>query len=142
MKIDKNELISQIREMKRNGFDYLVAITAVDYVKNIQALYFLRNISENKDEILEIELQPDNPSLPTIIHLFKGANWYERELSEMFGIKIEGRNAPKRKNINKARYVDAIISYMIYTLILFAIGIVYEKNVWCEYWSYLTKQRK
>ena len=95
MKIDKNELIPQIREMKRNGFDYLVAITAVDYVKNIQALYFLRNISENKDEILEIELQPENPSLPTIIHLFKGANWYERELSEMFWIKIEGRNAKR-----------------------------------------------
>lgn len=95
MKIDKNELLAKVSEMKRNGFDYLVAITAVDYIKTVQAIYFLRNLEDNKDEVLEIELLPDNPSLPTIIHLFKGANWYERELSEMFGIKIEGRNAKR-----------------------------------------------
>lgn len=95
MKIDRNELLHMVRSMKGAGYDYLVKITAVDYEKSISAVYFLRNMGENKDETLEIGLDPMDAWLPTVIDEFPAADWYERELGEMFGIRVRGRIAKK-----------------------------------------------
>ncbi|MGC8651885.1 MAG: NADH-quinone oxidoreductase subunit C [Candidatus Micrarchaeia archaeon] len=81
--------------LKAGGFDYLEKITAVDYSTYIESVYMLYSIDSNKEEIVKVKLPSDKPSLPTVIDIFKAADWYERELSEMFGIAIEGRNVRK-----------------------------------------------
>jgi NADH:ubiquinone oxidoreductase subunit C len=81
--------------MKHRGYDYLVKITAVDYVDHLEAVYILRNIKENKDEILEVTLKLEDAKVPTLIDIHKSADWYEREMSEMFGIEITGRAASR-----------------------------------------------
>jgi NADH:ubiquinone oxidoreductase subunit C len=55
----------------------------------------LYNTTDRKEEIITTRLDQNNPSVRTIIHLYRAADWYERELSEMFGIKIEGRKAKR-----------------------------------------------
>ncbi len=95
MKIDRNELMHIARSMKGAGYDYLVKITAVDYEKSMTAIYFLRDMKSGKDDTLEIELDPRDAWLPTVIDTFPAADWYERELSEMFGIQIRGRIAKR-----------------------------------------------
>lgn len=95
MKIERENLMSTISRMKSEGFDYLVKITAVDYSDHIDAIYILRNFESSKDEIVETSLNPSDLWLPTIINMHRSADWYERELSEMFGIEIKGRNAPR-----------------------------------------------
>ncbi|MEM3839057.1 MAG: NADH-quinone oxidoreductase subunit C [Candidatus Micrarchaeaceae archaeon] len=91
LKCDRSELIRRLEELKNSGYDYLVKITAVDYEKNLTALYFLRDLSSNKDETLEVDLDYSDAWLPTAIDVHKSADWYEREMMEMFGIEIRGR---------------------------------------------------
>lgn len=115
MEIQKEVLVKTLKEMRSKGFDYLKFITAVDYVNYLEVVYLLRNISERKDEIIKVKipynsnLQVDSNSennqnntlinesnrqdisLDTIISIYPAADWYEREISEMFGIKISGR---------------------------------------------------
>ncbi len=93
LKIKREELLQKIGEMKASGYSYLVKITAVDYVDHLTALYFIRDIDKNKEETLEIDLVPTDLWLPTIIKEHTSADWYEREMSEMFDIKIKGRKA-------------------------------------------------
>ncbi len=81
--------------MKTAGYSYLVKITAVDYVDHVTALYFLRDIDKRKDEILEVELMPADLWVPTIMKDYTSADWYEREMSEMFDISIKGRKASR-----------------------------------------------
>ena len=106
--------------MKEKGFDYLKGITAVDHGDSLEVIYFLYNTSSKSLELLVVKLptglQPQPlPGIPiapqklpatgpnaqtklevsTITHIYPAADWYERELSEMFGIKIEGRKAPR-----------------------------------------------
>lgn len=95
MKIEREMLASKLAEMKKSGFAYLVKITAVDYIKSITILYFIRDIGAAKDEILEIELDPADLWVPTVMHIYSAADWYERELSEMFGVEIKGRKAER-----------------------------------------------
>ncbi len=95
MKIDRSDLINRVREMKASGYTYLVKITAVDYKDHVDALYFLRDISKGNDAILEISLDPKDLWVPTIIKEHTSADWYEREMSEMFDIEIKNRGAPR-----------------------------------------------
>ncbi len=81
--------------MKESGFDYLKKITAIDYNDHIDVIYLLYNIEAKKDEIVRTTLKPDKLELDTVIELFNAADWYERELSEMFGIKINGRKTKR-----------------------------------------------
>ena len=83
------------KDMKASGFDYLKKITAIDYNDHIDVIYLLYNIEAKKDEIVRTTLKPDKLELDTVIELFNAADWYERELSEMFGIKINGRKTKR-----------------------------------------------
>jgi len=81
--------------MKSKGYDYLKKITAVDYTDHLEAVYIIYNTTEKKEDVIKAELPSQNPSIDTIIHIYKAADWYEREMSEMFGIKITGRKTKR-----------------------------------------------
>jgi len=80
--------------MKSKGFDYLKGITAVDYQDHLEVVYILYNISDKKQEVITVNLKGDE-SIHTVTRIYKSADWLERELSEMFGIKIIGRETPR-----------------------------------------------
>ncbi len=92
MKIDRANLASAIEEGMAQGFDYLVKITAVDNIASLQVLYFVRNIAQNKDELLEVDIPYSDAWVPTVTKYYAAADWYEREMAEMFGVDIRGRH--------------------------------------------------
>lgn len=98
MKSERKSLLAALSKMKSEGFDYLVKITAIDYVDHMDVVYMIRSIGDiesSKDEIVELSLKPTDLWLPTVTNIFPAADWYEREMSEMFGIDIKGRNASR-----------------------------------------------
>lgn len=95
MKISYEDFRGKIEEMAKEGYTYLIKITAVDYGDHLEAVYMLRNIDAKKEEVVKVDLPEINPAIPSIIDIYTAADWYERELSEMFGIKVEGRDMKK-----------------------------------------------
>jgi NADH-quinone oxidoreductase subunit C len=57
----------------------------------------LVNIAEHWGITVKVDLPDDDPSLPTIIPVFPGANWHEREAWEMFGMSFVGH--PDQRHI-------------------------------------------
>lgn len=105
MKIDRDQLQVTVSTMKHDGYDYLVKITAVDYGDRLEAIYILRSIAHKKDQILEVTINPKDAWVNTIMDIHKSADWYEREMCEMFGIEIRGRSA-KRLLLEKWDGID------------------------------------
>ncbi len=95
MKVERQDLTAQIEGIKKGGYDYLVKITAVDYEKYLEVVYILRNTEGSQDTTIEVELDPGDAWVPSIMGFYKGADWYERELYEMFGIEIKGRHVER-----------------------------------------------
>ena len=95
MKIEREQLVSELEGMKKAGFSYLVKITAVDYVQYIEAVYIVRNMEDNKDEVFEVDFDPGDAWVPSVFGVYRAADWYEREMSEMFGIEIKNRYADR-----------------------------------------------
>ncbi|MDE1825725.1 MAG: NADH-quinone oxidoreductase subunit C [Candidatus Micrarchaeota archaeon] len=95
LKIKCESLRETLSEKIREGYTYLEKITATDYIDHIEALYFIRDIEKNLDELIRFDLPAKNPKVPSVMDLYIGADWYERELGEMFGIEIVGRKAKR-----------------------------------------------
>jgi len=75
-------------------FELLAEQTAVDYwpqqAPRFHVIYGLRSYSQNLIIHLRVPLDGNAPSVPTITEVYKNANWFERELWDMFGIRAEG----------------------------------------------------
>jgi len=91
------ELYAALEFLKRErGFDLLVDITCVDYLNYRGAtdrfglVYIVTNTKTNERLIVRTFLNEPDLSLPSVTPLWEGANWLEREVWDMFGIRFEG----------------------------------------------------
>lgn len=92
---DSDNYFSVIEELKEGlGFDLLVDLTAVeeDFLRMVVHLYNLRD----KVRIRVTSRVRGDLSMPSLVPLWKGALWLEREVYDLFGIRFEGHPNLKR----------------------------------------------
>lgn len=80
------------------GFEVLMDLTGVDYLipeKKTKILYWLHNPT-NYERIRVIFFAFREERVQSVTDLWEGANWYERELYDLFGIHFEGHPDLKR----------------------------------------------
>jgi NADH-quinone oxidoreductase subunit C len=81
-------------------FELLTEETAVDYWPQEQTrfhvVYGVRSLRHNSLLLMRVPLDGNYPSLPTIEEIYPNANWFERELWDMFGIRFEGHSDMRR----------------------------------------------
>ena len=90
------EMLQVLRDQEQ--FDYCVDITAVHYPKRekqFDVLWVLYSFPHN-ERIRVKTLIADGESLPSSVPLWATANWLEREVFDMFGIKFDGHPDLKR----------------------------------------------
>jgi len=82
------------------GFEVLTAETAVDYwpqqTPRFHVVYQVRSLQHNLILGLRVALDGNAPSIPTLEGVYANANWFERELWDMFGIRPEGHSDLRR----------------------------------------------
>lgn len=78
------------------GFDLLVDVTCVDYLNYRNAkdrfglVYLLANTETNERLVVRYFVNDPDPTLPSVGSLWEGANWLEREVWDLFGIRFDG----------------------------------------------------
>jgi len=80
------------------AFDLLVDITAVDYVKfpgredgpRFEVVYHLYSVPHNHRVRLKVRVEEDDAVVASATRLWPIANWLEREVWDMFGIRFDG----------------------------------------------------
>ncbi len=78
-------------------FDYLSNMTGVDYREYFEVVYQLTSLKHNHSLTLKVRCEDrNNPVLPSVVCLWCGADFQEREIYDLLGIKFEGRADLKR----------------------------------------------
>ena len=102
LKVDEADLTEVILFLKTNSktkFRQLIDITAVDYPQNekrFKMVYLFLSHEYNSRVILECYINEDE-IVPTITSIYPAANWMEREVFDMYGIKF--KNHPDLRRI-------------------------------------------
>jgi NADH-quinone oxidoreductase subunit C len=85
------EVCAFLRHDSEQRFDLLSAITAVDYVEYFELIYHLTSISRNYSAALKTRCYGrDDPIVPSVTSVWKGAEMQEREVYDLMGIRFAG----------------------------------------------------
>ena len=72
-------------------FDYLTGLTAIDYVNYFEVVYQLASIKHNHSLVVKTRCYGrENPTLPSVVSLWRGADYQEREIHDLMGISFDG----------------------------------------------------
>jgi NADH-quinone oxidoreductase subunit C len=80
------------------AFDMLMDLTAVDYLKypgredgpRFEVVYHLYSLRHNHRLRLKVSVAEDGPVVPSAVALWPIADWFEREVWDMFGVRFRG----------------------------------------------------
>jgi NADH-quinone oxidoreductase subunit C len=80
------------------AFDVLMDLTAADYLKypgredgpRFEVVYLLHSLSHNHRIRLKVRVDEDDAVVPSAVDLWPIANWLEREVWDMFGVRFSG----------------------------------------------------
>lgn len=92
------EVCRYLRDDPALKFEVLSDLTAVDWPKEekIQIVYHLYSYSYKHQLVLKVDLPRDNPAIATVERVWKVANWFEREIFDLFGVTFEGHSDLRR----------------------------------------------
>lgn len=99
--VDRQNLVTAAELLlNQHQFERLSGISAVDYWPQTEprfhVVYFFYSHANNVRIELRVPVDEMQPQLPTIENIYPNANWYEREVWDMFGIKFEGHSDLRR----------------------------------------------
>ena len=105
-----------LKETPELDFNFLMDVTAVDYLFfaggrisaqggsasggqkefRFEVVYHFFSLKHNHRIRIKVPVDEKNPEIDTLTHLWPSANWYEREVWDMFGIRFRGHPNLKR----------------------------------------------
>jgi NADH-quinone oxidoreductase subunit C len=92
------QLLPVCRLLQQRGFDRLSAVTAVDWwprSPRFEVIYFLHSLSNNARLRLAVRLK-EGEGVESLCQVWRSANWYEREVIDLFGITFRNHPNPER----------------------------------------------
>lgn len=97
-------------------FDYMFCLTCVDWKTNLTMVYHLTSTAHRQPVVIKVQLDRNKPEIESIAHIWRTADFHEREVYEMYGVNFlnhpdlrllilpdgwEGKN-PMRKDFEDA----------------------------------------
>ena len=91
-------LISELKNNSDTSFDYMFCQTGIDFPEHIEVLYHLRNTQNNSEIVIKARIEDrENPAIDSVFDLYKTADFHEREIFDLFGVKFN--NHPDLRRI-------------------------------------------
>ena len=78
------------KETLELDFDYLRCLSVVDYVEKLEVDYHLFSYAKGHKMVVKTSVPPDDPRVPSVVSVWRAADWFEREGHDLFGVVFEG----------------------------------------------------
>lgn len=98
----KREKLVEVALVLRNQlrFEVCLGVSGVHYPadsgRELHAVYPLLSMTNNRRIKLEVSVSDSDPHIPSLVEVWAGNNWHERETFDMFGIIFDGHPALTR----------------------------------------------
>jgi len=103
LKVDRGDIVDVCKFLRQEDeldYDLMRDLTCVDYIHEeprFEIVYHLYSIYHGHELRLKVRLTEQDPSIVTVTSVWVGANWYEREVYDFYG--IEFNNHPDLRRI-------------------------------------------
>ena len=88
------EVAQKLRDTESLRFEICLGVNGVNYPeesgRELHAVYPLLSMTHNRRIRLEVSVPESDPHIPSLVEVWAGNNWHERETYDMFGIIFDG----------------------------------------------------
>ncbi len=92
--VHPDKIVEVARDLRTElGFNYLACLTGVDLIEEnkLEVVYHTASIQHGGDPlVLKVQVDRDNPVVPSLVSVWPGADFQEREAYDMYGIHFAG----------------------------------------------------
>jgi NADH-quinone oxidoreductase subunit C len=79
------------------SFDFLSFVTSIDWKDRFEVVYFLFSMTHKHKLVLKVNIPTrENPQVPTVTDIWAAADWQEREIFDLMGIRFSGHYNMRR----------------------------------------------
>lgn len=79
---------TNLRARKELNFDYLFCVTCVDWKTHLTMVYHLTSTVHRHNIVVKAKLNRNNPAIETVSHIWRTAEFHEREVFDLFGVEF------------------------------------------------------
>lgn len=85
------EVADSIKKDAQLKLDFLFSLTALDWPECLEVIYHLRSSEFDHEVVLRVKTENrDNPEVPSVCDIWPTAEFHEREVYDLFGVKFKG----------------------------------------------------
>lgn len=77
-----------LRNKPELNFDYLFCQTCVDWKTHLTMVYHFESTTFRHQAVIKVQLDRNKPEIETVSHIWRTAEFHEREIYEMFGVNF------------------------------------------------------
>lgn len=81
-------IAQQLRSDDALFFDYLFCLTCIDWKTHLTMVYHLSSTRYRQNMVVKAKLDRNKPEIETVSHIWRTAEFHEREVYEMFGVNF------------------------------------------------------
>lgn len=90
------DILKHLKSYPEFSFDMLLSISAMDNSEIFEISYVLYSTSINRTVVVATEISRQDPVIDTVSDVYSSANWDEREIFDLFGVKFTSHPNLKR----------------------------------------------
>ena len=91
MNIAVNDFLKTAELLRNNSelnFDYVFCLTCIDFKTHLTMVYHFESTKYRHQVVMKVQLDRNKPEIETISHIWRTAEFHEREMYEMFGVNF------------------------------------------------------
>lgn len=97
VEIASDALQEAMRALRDNhGYRFYICATATDRDETIELIHGVRNLETDDDLWIKVKLPKVAPEVESIALVYAGAEWHEREMLDLFGVRFRSHPDPRR----------------------------------------------
>lgn len=89
--VTAEELLSFMQQLRNDSslfFDYLFCLTCIDFKTHLTMVYHLSSTKYRHNMVVRVKLDRNKPEVETVSHIWRTAEFHEREVYEMFAVNF------------------------------------------------------
>jgi len=89
--VEPKDWLPLAKELRNNStllFDYLFCLTCIDWKTHLTMVYHLSSTKHRHNIVIKSKLDRNKPEIESVAHIWRTADFHEREVYEMFGVNF------------------------------------------------------
>ena len=96
VEVPPEALRDTLRRLRQSGCRSYLLCTVTETASGFEVVHGVRDNESGATVFVKTTVAKDAPRVPSAVPVFAGANWYEREMLDLFGVVFEGHPDPRR----------------------------------------------